>query len=235
MERVNQFTNMSILTKNRILQRGDQFYDGANWKDVPAKDHGIQILFTKYDKVRRPSEADPTPQTNGKTLAVSRDLTPDYEAVGKTISPDSGNRAGSRSVVTPAKAESDSDPALSRSGAGERPLLERLAAKAKPEPEPEPKMRKVAEVHDAEQPERPLLPPSVNLSGDLIFAKGHKPCQWLGRNGQFDCVGLNMFKGNTGTIWITPFGKRGLGRCMIEFPESEVPRIIEWLQKATKP
>jgi hypothetical protein len=105
-------------------------------------------------------------------------------------------------------------------------LLERLAAKASeiaekiPKPEPEP---------------APSLPPSVNLSGDLMFAKGHKPCQWLGRNGQFDCVGLNMFKGNTGTIWITPFGKRGLGRCMIEFPESEVPRIIEWLQKATKP
>lgn len=220
---------MSILTKNRILQKGDEFFDGAHWKAVPAKDHGIQILFTKYDKVRRPGEPDPKPQGNGKTNLAEPSRSPGTQ--GKADA--EGDRTP-RSGVAPAPGippvQADHPPIETQKviASIHQELEKNLnpVPYAKPAPAPEP---------TEPEPEPPTPPPSVNLQGDLMFKKGHKHCQWLGRNGQFECVGLNMFKGNTGTIWITPFGKRGLGRCMIEFPVDEVPRIIDWLQKATKP
>jgi hypothetical protein len=49
---------MNLLTNNRILQSGDEYSDGVAWHPVPDKDFGLQIQFTKYDKVRRPSEPD---------------------------------------------------------------------------------------------------------------------------------------------------------------------------------
>jgi hypothetical protein len=50
---------MTTLTPNRIIEKGDQYLDGEKWKPVPEIDIGLQIQFTDYAQVRRPSEAPP--------------------------------------------------------------------------------------------------------------------------------------------------------------------------------
>lgn len=62
---------MNTLTKNRILQDGDEYCTSGTWKPVPAKDFGLQIMFTDYREVRRPSEA-PLQNGAGETPIRSR-------------------------------------------------------------------------------------------------------------------------------------------------------------------
>lgn len=69
---------MNILTKNRILQKGDQYRnnDPASnglWHDVPENDYGLQIMFTKYTEVRRPSEKAWNPTTDGQFPTLTPD------------------------------------------------------------------------------------------------------------------------------------------------------------------
>lgn len=50
---------MNTLTKNRILQKGDEYFEpkkGKGWTAVPSENFGLQIQFTDYKEVRRPSE-----------------------------------------------------------------------------------------------------------------------------------------------------------------------------------
>jgi hypothetical protein len=47
---------MTTLTKNRILEKGDQFFNGTGWVPIPTTDFGLQVAFAKYKEIRRPSE-----------------------------------------------------------------------------------------------------------------------------------------------------------------------------------
>jgi hypothetical protein len=55
---------MNTLTSNRIIEKGDEYRDNGTWRPVPDNDIGLQIAFTKYSEVRRPSETlRETPET----------------------------------------------------------------------------------------------------------------------------------------------------------------------------
>lgn len=111
---------MNTLTKNRILQKGDEYLDGEKWKAVPSNDYGLQIMFTKYAEVRRPSESAPEHSSLGNNDNPKQDA-------GATISPDSEKRMPSPEVATQAaivtaKAEKEKCSAPTPSGAEPLPL-----------------------------------------------------------------------------------------------------------------
>src|SRR5262249_32056807 len=48
---------MNILTKNRIIEKGDEFrHADGRWMPIPDANIGLQIMFSKYTEVRRPGE-----------------------------------------------------------------------------------------------------------------------------------------------------------------------------------
>lgn len=94
---------MNILTKNRILQKGDEYRNNGEWKAVPEKNYGLQIQFTDYKEVRRPSEtpfvhggapAIPCePKSRGAETVKSKTRTPDAEKVNVPVPTPSGTGA----------------------------------------------------------------------------------------------------------------------------------------------
>jgi hypothetical protein len=67
----------------------------------------------------------------------------------------------------------------------------------------------------------------------IKFTKGAsitKP-RWLGRNGQFNGYGLDIFRSEHDKIMLTPIGKRGAGRCLIEIPVTDIDNFIKALRK----
>jgi hypothetical protein len=126
---------MNILTKNRILQQGDEYFEpkgSKGWTPVPKNDYGLQIQFTPYKEVRRPTE---TPFVHGgapaikagpisrETAVTTRDSKSETEQPAKVatptlpISPD--NVALTTALPNVAKAEKGKTPAPTLSGAGE--------------------------------------------------------------------------------------------------------------------
>lgn len=91
-------TQMNVLTPNRILQKGDEYRDNGTWKPVPKDDYGLQIMFTKYAEVRRPSEKHfPVPTRTGEPSIESRPL----PTVPKTTTSEGAKRSSSASTTPP--------------------------------------------------------------------------------------------------------------------------------------
>lgn len=221
---------MNTLTKNRIIQEGDEYKDNGKWKAVPKDDFGLQIMFSKYTEVRRPSEA-PSPTS--------------------TISPDRG-------TAIPAKAEKVNAPAPTPSGAGETPSIKEdtsydvAALRETPETAIAP-----TEVPERVVSPTPPLPPSVTIKSDsgeetkTVMATVPPPhfikikypytapsCIWTGRNGTFRARGLdiniypNTLTKTDDVVQMVPIGKRGTAKnAVIEFPACIIPEVIDFLQK----
>lgn len=217
---------MNILTNNRILEAGDEYLTGEDWKPIPAGDIGLQIMFTKYAKVRRPKEPE-------------------------AISPDSEAHAPSGTEAEPAKAESDKIPAPSHSGAGvifpkAKPLSETYG-KAKPKELPTVVSKKA---HGKQRMTKPALDPAYGESENITLTpvpvitpphpKMHttvipytdlssKPI-WIGRNGTFNATGMTITHTENGLIQIRPSGARGLAKnALIEFPDAEIDKVVDFL------
>jgi hypothetical protein len=210
---------MNILTKNRILQKGDEYYDGKTWKPVPESDFGSQVVFTNYKEARRPSEEPPknfpvpvlaTPITDECGNGGARESTPSPQTDSKIDS-----RGGEKSAI---QWETDYPGVKSQPISpdnGERPV-----AKAEGE---QVTLRPVARM----QGERPIT---------INYPHNAPPCIWIGRNGTFKQRGITMHKlQGDDVIRIRPIGKRGVGKnAHIEFPTSTIPQIVDWLLRQQK-
>jgi hypothetical protein len=102
---------VNTLTKNRILQEGDEYKDNGAWKPVPKDNLGLQVMFTPSKEVRRPSEKPSlreTPETARPTEAPKRAVSPTL------ISP----KQAAGKIATPVAAESEKVPVPTHSGTG---------------------------------------------------------------------------------------------------------------------
>jgi hypothetical protein len=221
---------MNTLTKNRIIEKGDEFLDGDKWKLVPQDDVGLQIEFSKYASVRRPAE---------KPF--------------KQISPEA--TSATRSATGATKAEKVKTPAPTPSGAGETPhatsylptvvsrrahssgvtvaktgLIEKIKETLRETPE----TAKDAPTEVAKSPASPTPPIGVTAPSPakVTWPANEPDCQWIGRNGTFKCRGVNIYRHGKGIIKIVPVGKRGVAKnAEIEFPVNAIPQVIEFLKK----
>jgi hypothetical protein len=111
---------MNTLTKNRIIQEGDEYKDNGKWKPVPKDDFGLQVMFSKYTEVRRPSEKTTPTDATSTLLTVGRASPEKWnEAQSKPISPESNTV---KHDVPSTKAEKEKTPVPTPSGAGGIPL-----------------------------------------------------------------------------------------------------------------
>lgn len=241
---------MNVLTKNRILQKGDEFNSEGKWKPIPAADFGLQIMFTPYKEVRRPTEEPP------KTLPISPDRKQSGASPAKTEPP------------SPAKAESEKSPVPTHSGTGERSypaakplaatyggdLHTKLAKKLEAEKLPTVVSKKAHKfTHDHTGAMIPkttptagevasliaavIAPPKTTPAGeiDIPYPDKSTPCIWIGRNGSFYAKALHLdvlehTDEKDNVIRVRPVGTRGLARnAIIEFPASIIPQVVDWL------
>jgi hypothetical protein len=116
---------MNTLTKNRILQKGDEYRQNGAWKPVPKDDFGLQVQFTDYAEVRRPSE---TPQTLRETPVTAKDAPTEVAKLPVSPTPISPKRAKVK-IATPVAAESDKSPVASHSVTGDVSYLPTVVSK----------------------------------------------------------------------------------------------------------
>jgi hypothetical protein len=249
---------MNTLTPNRILMKGDEYRDNGTWKPVPVNDYGLQVMFTKYAEVRRPSEKTHKP------------ISPDREPV---------KPAASRTLVeaepaTPAKAEKVKAPVPTPSGTGETPhassylptvvstkahnlretpdtanespteVPKRAASPTPYDPtgveeiKPCPKCGSIlcggdpCVIHDP-VPKPMVIAGTTSTTCNIRWHSTLEPeCQWIGRNGTFKCRGLSIYKHGKGVIKMVPVGKRGEAKnAEIEFPVNAIGQIVDFLNK----
>jgi hypothetical protein len=250
---------MSTLTPNRILQKGDQYNDNGAWKPVPKEELGLQIIFSKLKKheLRRPSEKD-FPVAGGLTpegMALK-------SSGRKPISQDSGEHpsanAESEQVARPVVARGTGERSLVKviDQYGEST---KLVSKAEVERAGLPtvvskKAHEAPEYHAP--PVTPLPPPKpllretetekvvakaklIGASSDKtkikfpgLGAMTYRPI-WTGRNGTFNGYGIDLMRLDD-RVMVTPIGKRGVGNCLIEFPVTIIPQLIDWLAEQYK-
>lgn len=191
---------MNVLTKNRIIEKGDEFHakDGR-WMPVPDKNVGLQIMFSEYKEVRRPSE---------KPISI--------------ISPDSDGK----SIGT--KAEKEKTPVPIPSGAGgtlhdTSYLPTVVSKKAHTELVHDPALDAMeAEQAGLAKVVISFVPPAAIEYSDLSAMPG-----WIGRNGTFKATGLNVQRMPNDLIQLRPIGKRGLAKnALIEIPVADIPTLI---------
>jgi hypothetical protein len=280
---------MSILTSNRILQKGDQYNDGGAWKPVPEKELGLQIIFSKLKKyqLRRPSEKDfptaPTAEGNLKQAAQDRRKpdavrkehdhgitavsgqpmpTPDTDEsclAGQGTGADNGAERGGKPISQDSVGrESKQNAANAESEQVARPLVAQGPGERSEPPEASAaeieraglptvvstKAHKIEATYDSTGP-APFPPkiPDPNATAIKIKFPGLGAMKdlpvWTGRNGTFNGYGINLTRLNglggmmTDRVMLTPIGKRGEGNCIIEFPVSIIPQLIDWLEKQT--
>jgi hypothetical protein len=240
---------MNTLTPNRILQKGDEYRDNGKWKPVPENDCGLQVMFTSYAEVRRPTE---TPFVHGGAPAIK-------------VSPDSV--ATAKAAPNAAKAESEKSPVPTHSGTGDphsasylptvvskkahktglptvdecaKAIMDAAIAHAGKPSRETPETSKDATTEVAKSPASPTPSYSANGSIKITFPKpdptdliamSGQPL-WTGRNGTFTGYGLEAMTVNT-NVMFSPIGKRGVGNCAIQFPKAIIPQLVDWLQRQT--
>lgn len=217
---------MNILNKHRILEKGDEYLaNGASgkgeWQKVPSADWGIQIMFTKYTQVRRPGEKpissdSPTSDEPAKAAKTEND---------QTSAPSRSGAEGGRSdptgdlisaVLQAASLTPNIDKIPVTVGTPEfKGEIEKAVTKA------------IETKHD-----------KINDITQIKFANPKGDYIWTGRNGTFGTQGLDLMRwtdsdGND-KVSITPLGKRGIGNCVIQFPASIIPQVVEWLNRTKK-
>jgi hypothetical protein len=228
---------MNTLTANRILQKGDEYRDNGTWKPVPANDYGLQIMFTTYKEVRRPTE---TPFVHGGAPAVK--VEPEKPAAkAEKVTP----------VPTAPLAQSEKEIV----DAGLPTFVSRKAHSGKPigfdhkgklvREKPETSKDATTEVAESPASPTPLPPAPVGLSkpisaikpisAEIVYPISAPPCIWTGRNGTFTARGLNIHHTKGGQVMLIPVGKRGVAKnALIEFPAEVIPDVIDFLTRTIK-
>ena len=246
---------MSILTPNRILEKGDQYNEGGAWKPVPKEELGLQIIFSKLKKyqLRRPSEKDfptaPTAEGNLKQAAQDR-RKPD--AVRKEHDREIPQLAASRSELSPGGADNGAERGgkpISQDSVGRE--SKQNAANAESEQVARPLVARGPGERSEEMPEasaaeieRAGLPTVVSKKAHAVEESDPSAIRikfpppktgvldeqpiWTGRNGTFQGYGLDLTCFD-GKVMISPIGKRGPGNCTIQFPISTIPELVDWL------
>ena len=234
---------MNTLTANRILQKGDEYRDNGTWKPVPANDYGLQIMFTTYKEVRRPTE---TPFVHGGAPAIKHDEStkpnpvPDKPKV--TPVPTAPLAQSEKEIVDAGLPTFVSRKAHSVGKGSGKPIGFDHKGKLVRE---KPETSKDATTEVAESPASPTLPDPqplppapVGLSApttyqEITFPVGSPHTIWTGRNGTFNSVAVNLhrYKG-TDVCAIIPQGKRGVAKnAIIEFPVTAIPQMIDFLKR----
>ena len=194
---------MNTLTKNRILEKGDEYKSPkGNWLPVPDKDVGLQIMFSPYTEVRRPSEA-PTASGDGNVTLVpppAPTTTPEPPPPAP-LTPLTDD--GLPTVISP-KAHKKVFPA----GTPARGIPK------KPETIPYRVPYKTLSVKfDKDNPQTIWIGRNGTFNATAI---------------QFECD--ERIDGNV--IQIRPVGKRGLAKnALIEFPSGAIEAIVDWLER----
>jgi hypothetical protein len=228
---------MNTLTKNRILQEGDEMYAGGEWNPIPATEFGLQVEFSKYAKykIRRPSEPESTKQNGAEGTPAPAPATPEAPNKGAAATAKPDGKPSAPPLVKP------------------RPLSETYG-KAKP------KVPKVLptvvskRAHDPRSGEKPrvvvrvVLPkarpaPTPTPTGKAIrnetsipFSDLSAKPDWIGRNGTFKATAIRLAAKDNGLIQIRPEGSRGLAKnALIEFPAADIPKVIDWLLRNQLP
>lgn len=234
---------MNTLTPNRIIEKGDEYFQSGEWHPVPPNDIGLQIQFTKYKEVRRPSE---------KATPISPKPPQAAKAEAKQV-PASG--------VSPAGGES---PNITLTPVKPRPLSETFgkkpkAAKAKELPTvisqvahgkerfrvgltPRSKAALKAIVADAEarvihgistkEAIKLSKPTSKGVYADILIPYTDLSAlpNWIGRNGRFKAIGIKLTATPAGLIQVVPVGARGVAKnALIEFPATEISKVVDFL------
>lgn len=231
---------MNTLTPNRIIQQGDEYFgtDGM-WHVVPEGDFGLQVMFTKYKEVRRPSE-------------------PEQDGAAGTPAPATPEPLATAQAVTPAPERPESKP-----DAPPRPLSETYGKK-KPKELPtvvskkahgvqddilaEEKRRRIAAeiaatsevIHGISTKDAIKARKAAELAGrvpsgkiyalDVTYSDLSALPNWIGRNGTFKAQGLRVESRPNGLIQLRPIGQRGLAKnALIEFPKADIPRVVDFL------
>lgn len=204
---------MNLLTKNRILEKGDEYKTpSGDWKLVPDKDVGLQIMFSPYTEVRRPSEA-PAKSGDGNVTLVPPPK-PKVEP-----------------LPAPAPLTGDAD---AKTGAKPEPVPE--AAKSGLPTVISPKAHGKSEAVTAETSEAALT--SSYMAGllalkKIFYPKDAKYTKWIGRNGTFHQIGIRVAAlPKSGIIRLRPIGKRGIAKnAIMEIPMESVPALIDTLKE----
>lgn len=218
---------MNTLTKNRILQKGDEYLtNSGDWKKVPDCDIGMLIQFTQYTEVRRPSEQ-PFTAKQCKPTAQERRLDGLPYGAPNAPQPKEPISAGGRSpastiVETPSPAPEPLRKATARTEhvekqdhTGARDLPTVISAKAHKKPERS----------------NPPEPPPPNEFTQIKFEKNGSTPIWRGRNGTFNGLGVTLHNDDQ-VISLNPVGVRGRSdNCLIQIPKSAIPQVIDWLRE----
>jgi hypothetical protein len=230
---------MSTLTPNRILQKGDQWNDNGTWKPVPKEELGLQIIFSKLKKheLRRPSEKD-------KTISQDRGEHPSANAESEQVArPAVARGAGERSEpldchvpepIGKTEVERAGLPTVVSKKAHEEEAPEYHAPPVTPLPPPKPLLRET-ETEKVIAKAKLLIGASsdkTKIKFPGLGAMTYQPI-WTGRNGTFNGYGIDLMRLDD-RVMVTPIGKRGVGNCLIEFPVTIIPQLIDWLAQQYK-
>lgn len=209
---------------------GDEYLDtNMVWKPVPKNDFGLQIMFTKYAEVRRPSE------TTTKTISGEAHTGKTAEKQVPGVLPPPPPQPPK--PLTPPKPLADT---FGKAKAKVLPTVVSTKAHTKPERRPHIKMPEaiVLAVAAFDPTVVKPLPSVVAACAPSIAIDIKEPGNiWIGRNGTFNMTGLGLNMTNKGeSVQIKPIGKRGLAKnALIEFPASIIPQVIDWLLRHQKP
>ena len=249
---------MNTLTPNRILQKGDEYRDNGAWKPVPKDDYGLQIQFTTYKEVRRPTE---TPFVHGGAPAIKH-TEPDKAPAPAPAAPLAQSEkeivdAGLPTFVS-RKAHSGKPIGFDHKGKLVREKPE-TSKDATTEVAESPASPVPACTYDPTGPAPfpPIVPdpvpcpncgnilcgndpcvhtivgPKATTYAEITFPVGSPHTIWTGRNGTFNSVAVNLhrYKG-TDVCAIIPQGKRGVAKnAIIEFPITAIPQMIDFLKR----
>lgn len=222
---------MNTLTKNRIIEKGDEYLLDGKWQPIPAKLHGMQVMFTGLTQVRRPTEEPTVPHT---AKVISRNEEPISPHSEKPETGAGASREASVSAIVTAKAESENAPVPTHSGTGVT-LPTVVSRKAHRVPMAEMSAEDAIKLADTLATVfHPYTKGKARLDAHIPYPAGsiRNQVRWIGRNGTFNATGLNLHAISDGRIRIVPHGKRGEAKnALIEFPVEVIPQIIEWLKE----
>lgn len=210
---------MNILTKNRILQEGDEVFSGGMWGPVPSTEFGLQIEFSKYGnmQIRRPSEPD---SSVGTVETPAPAITETKDAGGEPVPYFPAKPESKTAVPTPAEAPA-------------KPLSETYEPAKPKKPKALPTV--VSKKAHAKSGENITLSPfsRARVSVSVPYSDLTSEPVWIGRNGTFKATAVSLSAGHGkhgNLIQIRPVGARGLAKnALIEIPAADIPRIVDFL------
>jgi hypothetical protein len=197
---------MNTLSKNRIIEKGDEFrHTDGRWLPVPDGNVGLQIMYSEYKEVRRPSEANITlaPPTPERMAELERE-----------------QEQADRKKRAALPAENSHLPTVVSKKAHTEPTNNRGFPLHKPPTKP--------------YPADPEAKSPVSILGGAIinYTDLSAMPEWIGRNGTFKATGLDVQRTKNDLIQFRPIGKRGLAKnALIEIPIKDIAALLSALTR----